>query len=319
MEISATLLPTLVLPHDTVSCEFLLPSQYPLSPPVLICHTPFLTPSIADGRDLLEEVLEGPWRKDTNLKGIMQAFPRFLVNFMQEKAENVPKSPEKLNLIGRFLVGKPHYLRLWEGKGNIGLFSAQELDPLHTKSVRRVTLIVTELTLLLIQPVKSASFAYLLSAIPITSLDSCSFSHSEPHKITFNYRSGVSQLLSVNEALGCVDLISSNLYRLGVQRQRQIVHPVPTLGEEEVGRSAVSKVKIEKILVEIGRLEGEVAVDAKMETINKLMTLIQQAIEYFSAVDDPKHEEYLEKIHTLLGSDSVQRLLTAMDDSSAIR
>ena len=187
---------------------------------------------------------------------------------------------------------------------------------MHTQSVRRVSLIVTELALLLIQPVKSASFAYLLSALPITSLDSCSFSHSEPHQITFNYRSGLSQLLSVNEAVGCVDLISSNLFRLGVQRQRQVVHPIPTLGEEEVSRSAVSKVKIEAILVEIGRLEGEVAVSAKLETVNRLMKLIQQAIEYFSAMDDPKHEEYLEKIHTLLGSDSVQKLLMAMDDSS---
>lgn len=225
---------------------------------------------------------------------------------------------ETLWTVGRFWIGKPHYLRVWEGKGNIGLFPALELDPSHSFSGHRVVLIVTEMALLLVQPVKGTLFVYLISAMPLTALDSCSFSHSEPHKVTFNYHSGFRQLLSLNEALGCVDLISSNLYRLGIQRQRQIVHPIPTLRVEEVDKTAISKVKIEDVLVEIGRLEGEVAMEARLETINKLMKMIQQAIEYFSAIDDPRHEEYLQKIHGLLGSESVQRLLTAMDEPGAV-
>ena len=82
VEISAKLLPTLALPHDTVSCEVQLPPQYPLSPPVLLCHTPFLTPSIADGRDLIGEVLEGTWEKDKTVKAVVEAIPRFLVIFI---------------------------------------------------------------------------------------------------------------------------------------------------------------------------------------------------------------------------------------------
>ena len=82
VEIEAKLMPSIALPHDTLSCELLLSPQFPLSSPTLICHTSFTTPSIADGRDLVEEVLEGQWNREITLRRIVEAIPGFVVREM---------------------------------------------------------------------------------------------------------------------------------------------------------------------------------------------------------------------------------------------
>lgn len=184
---------------------------------------------------------------------------------------------------------------------------------MRPNAARRVMLVITELAAILVQVIRNTAIAYIVAAAPLSALESISFTHREPTKLTLAWRSGVSQVLILAEVTTCIDLISSNLFRLGVQRQRQVIHPIPSLKLEEVSRNSISKVRIEDLRKEIQRLEDEVNTSAKLETVNTLMKLIQQAIEYYSAIDDPLHQVYLEKIHDLLKSDSVQSLLSTMD------
>ena len=224
---------------------------------------------------------------------------------------------DQISSLGSFPIGEPVSLTIWQGKGNIGLFLSQEIDPMRPNATRRVMLIVTELEAIVVQSVRNSEIGYIVAAAPLSTLDSLSFTHSEPHKLTFSWRSGLSQVLIVNEVATCIDLISSNLFRLGVQKQKRVVNPIPSLRLEEVSKNSVAKVKITELAVQIRKMEEEVSREAKLDTVNTLMKLIQQAIEYYSAIDDPQHQVYLEKIHALLKSESVVQLLSAMDGPRA--
>ena len=77
---------------------------YPFNPPKLYCLTSFSYPSISDGRDLFEEVINEPWSNQYLLVEIINSIPKFILDFMN----NLEK--KKLQLCGQYyLDGKYDY------------------------------------------------------------------------------------------------------------------------------------------------------------------------------------------------------------------
>lgn len=62
--------------------EILLKEKFPFKPPVLSTSCPFSNPSLADGRDLLQNILphvgNDSWRPSMNLSELIKQIPTFV-------------------------------------------------------------------------------------------------------------------------------------------------------------------------------------------------------------------------------------------------
>jgi len=64
--------------------DVLLRSKYPFQPPIIMTRTTFCSPSLADGRDLLYEIIpkqkdeEAEWKPSTSLYELIQHIPDFV-------------------------------------------------------------------------------------------------------------------------------------------------------------------------------------------------------------------------------------------------
>ena len=61
--------------------DILLRDKFPFQPPLIMTKTRYSNPSLADGRDLLRELLpgdQGEWRPSMNLYEIIQQIPVFI-------------------------------------------------------------------------------------------------------------------------------------------------------------------------------------------------------------------------------------------------
>jgi hypothetical protein len=53
-------------------------------------------------------------------------------------------------------------------------------------------------------------------------------------------------------------------------------------------------------------------------SVQHLISLYNKAIEYYSAMNDERHTEYLQKLQNLLLNDKMQKILEASDKGTAI-
>jgi ubiquitin-protein ligase len=73
--------------------EILLKEKFPFKPPVVTTRTSFSNPSLADGRDLLDQILphcgNDSWRPSMNLSELIKQIPSFIHDVVcQQRAEN---------------------------------------------------------------------------------------------------------------------------------------------------------------------------------------------------------------------------------------
>ena len=202
----------------------------------------------------------------------------------------------------------------------MGVFRCLEIDPHNPKLVRERFLVITELSVLQLDPSKSLKgFGYLTAHSSFAALAGCSSVYSEEDRLNFQWRPCGStppavQLFKFQDVKECLGMLETNMAAAGVRVSKQTIRPRPTLREEEVTSVAMKKVKIDKVLSEIKKKEAKLEKQINREAVTSLMSLIQQAIEYFSAVDDSRTEEYLGKLRSLMQREDVQKILMAIDE-----
>lgn len=107
-----------------------------------------------------------------------------------------------------------------------------------------------------------------------------------------------------------ISLILQNIEKLGFNVKKEIKPRKMTLQEEDVNSDSVQKVKIKEIMVAINELEYNLEKGHKEKTeINFLINLYQQATEYFSAVNDPQFDTYLQRMLGLFKNDEYMKIL----------
>lgn len=122
-------------------------------------------------------------------------------------------------------------------------------------------------------------------------------------KVLMNYNS--------NE---CISLIVKHLKRNGVivhkdfEKKRKIL-------ESEVGKDAMKELKIESLLHTIGEYEAKLSQESspKIEIAQHLIALYNKAVEYYSALNDERHIEYLQKLQKLFQNESLQHVMEVSD------
>ena len=282
--------------------------------PRLTCTSHFTQPSLADGRDLLESVLGRTWDPSVSLDQVSAALPAFVQNC----------ESSDLSQLGTFHLGECLPLSLWQGQPRMNVFNCLEIDPHNPKLVRERHLVVTQLSLLQLDPSKAQpEFGYVTVHSSFAVLAACSSMYAEEDRLSFQWRPSGStppamQLFKFSSPKECLALLEANFANAGYRVTRQQLRPRPTLREEEVSGAALKKVKVSALLTKIKKSEAALEKQVNMETVNSLMILLQRAIEYFSAVgSDDRANDHLIKLRQLLQREDVQKVMEAIDEVRA--
>ena len=222
---------------------------------------------------------------------------------------------------GTFHLGHPIYLDNWDRKQGMASFQAIELDPQNPKFKKNRRLVVTHSVLLQLEV--SSQFpgiGHLVSWATLQALSNIKRSKADPSKLTFQWKQmgsspPFSQLFQVTDADSCIDLISRNMNRMGAIVKRQ--NPMPNLKEEEVTSKSLRRTKIDEILQSIAVYESNLETNLNIDMINSLMSLYQQAIEYYSALNDDRFQDFIMRLHKMLRNEIIQTVLQSQHEVSA--
>lgn len=61
-----------------------LSKEYPFKPPKVLCTTNFCFPSLSDGRDYIEDILEKPYISSITLDKLVNMLPGFIKKIMSK-------------------------------------------------------------------------------------------------------------------------------------------------------------------------------------------------------------------------------------------
>ena len=306
VEITAALLAG--LREDSVAFDVHLPRGFPALPPVVNCVTHFTSPSIADGRDLTRDAINGPWNEESSLYDVISGLPDLVRHCLLDV------SPMALSIeIGTFHLGQSMYLSQWSNKDTLGYFSCVEVTK---KGEERRALVVTETVILQLEPSTTyVGTGVLLSWATLQSLANIKRSKSQPHKVTFDWKvikdnPEYSQTFIIEDVSACISLITSNMSHLGVLVKRQNAIIEANLKEEEVTKQSLQSIHINDVLHAITVYEANLDEKLTLDMVNSLMGLYQKAVEYFSGVGDPRYDEFLARLHSMLSNTEIQKVLS---------
>lgn len=280
---------------ELVCFDILLEGSYPFQAPKVLCRTQLTKPSFADGRDILKEVIGTQWSPSLTMNQLIPQLPAFLVSATQAKVSSFSLS--QLSDMGALHLGHPMKLALWEGQERIRAFESLEID--EESSPLRVV-VVTEVAVLVLEPsLEHRDYGHLVSWANFQSIERITKSRQSPDRLTFHWKAledcpACKQTLRVQETDICLELINSNMQRLGITEESR-----HWIAEEDVSATALTHIHIEELLEEVQMYEGYVKVRETPEAVSRLLNAYQQVIEYYSALNDPQFALYLEKMHAL--------------------
>lgn len=296
-----------VLQIKDIQFDLYLEGKYPFQPPKLICESIFSTPSISDGRDLINEILKQKWTPSITSADIIGLIPNFFTKVLASIHQELPNKD-----FGIFHLGSPYYLETWDQKDSMGTFYCMEIDS-KTAKVKERMIVVTHTSILELEiNDQTPGIGYLVSWATLQSLNAIKRSKKEHDKITFEWRRigdnpPCAQYFKVPQANEMIELISRNMQKLGAIIKKHGVSS--SFKEDEVNGKIIKKMKIHEILQAIEVYEDNFEEKMTVEMVNSLMQLYQQAIEYFAAVSNPQYDLFLQRMHLLLSNENVLALL----------
>lgn len=167
------------------------------------------------------------------------------------------------------------------------------------------------------------------------SLDNPDFLRISWRKVDYKEPWNLSILLP-NNANDCVNLILRHLKKQGLMIDKKYDKKKKLQEKDVTAEGVLKKDKVEQILVQIEQYEMaiKIAIDkdqgivsdqipsvdtshitVNAQTVQHLISLYNKAIEYYSALNDEKHIEYLQKLQKVLQDDKMQKMLEKIDQA----
>ncbi len=110
----------------------------------------------------------------------------------------------------------------------------------------------------------------------------------------------------------CISMITKNLKKDGVTIKKEYEKKRMIL-ESEVTKNAIKQMKIDSVLLTIEQFEKKMSEQVTHGTAQHLIALYNKAVEYYSALDDERHVEYLMKLQNLLRDATLQQVMEVSD------
>jgi len=293
--------------------EILMDQNFPFNAPKLYPKTNFYKTTIADGRDFILDVIQRNWNPAILVKDIINLLPKFI-----KKLEELP-NPEKSQLLGEFHMGSVFALEDYFLLPNSSVFPGEEILQERNDAVVQKIFVVVESFFLTFEPADKAKNTIKLTGwAHVQSIANVKKSKENAKKIVITWinkssKSGVVQnTYLVDEAQGLLEILvrSSQKYGVRVSKAQQ----KRDLSLAEVTIKSYEEINIEELLDNITYLESQLDTQITIGSVNLLMNLYQNAVEYFSAFNDPAYEDFMMRLHGLLQRHDVQAVLSSQED-----
>ena len=282
----------------------LIKHNHPYLAPFLFCLTRFSVPELSDGRDLLEEVIKGPWpiKRKKLLKKVIRLIPEFINDYLK----NVT-AEKNMKILGKYYLDNIYELNILKLFPYLYLDDIYEIVPVgNDKRVfddKRKIMITEGFILLFVET----------SVFEIQKL-----------KLIFWGPIGSLSVIKQMQGKNIIELKwkakkeRTNLMRLKTDKNKQIFDILIDclnkkklefkITNESYGtkKGEIPKIDIVGVEQEISKLEIKIKINRKegsnMENTVQLMNLYEKAVQYYSAINDYRFQIYMRKTKKLFNN-----------------
>eukprot|EP00331_Platyophrya_macrostoma_P001521 CAMPEP_0176407626 /NCGR_PEP_ID=MMETSP0127-20121128/1511_1 /TAXON_ID=938130 /ORGANISM="Platyophrya macrostoma, Strain WH" /LENGTH=694 /DNA_ID=CAMNT_0017786843 /DNA_START=315 /DNA_END=2399 /DNA_ORIENTATION=- len=276
----------------------------------------FTDPTIADGRDYLNDILGKVWSPATLLSEIVVLLPEFLKKVYKEVHNFI-----NLQKLGTYHLGHTYNLEDFLVLEGVAVFPGQEMLAKPSKDNSRY-LVITRMSILNFEPInKNKNIVKLISWANIQSLMSIKRKREEETALVLNWKDkskkeGITQIFLIDDAPKCVELIVDTMKKIGITANKSTPKEAD-LRLEDVTVTHYADMDINQILENIAILESRLQSELTITVINTLTTLYQKAIEFYSAFGNKNYEIYVNKLHSILSREDIQAVLRSTESNSS--
>ena len=315
-------------PLDIIRFILQIKSTYPETPPLLFCISRFCIPELCDGRDFLEDTLQMKWDKNNCfLKLIISQIPSFVQRYLDYINGNndINNIILKRKMFGKYYLDSIYDSSIIKYIPYLYFESISEIVSIEGKNMncedRKVLITDNFFLLFCTKSLYEIDKLKLIFVGPITSL----------LYIRQFYKDGVVLLKWIIKGKGLqsgnytmqfrtndgdyiVDTLIDNLSK------RSINFKVTNKINGNIKREGtVPMVEINLVEEEVKNLENKIKNKESMtkESISILINLYEKAIQYYSALNDKRFENYIKKIHDIYSNNEFTSLLNMKTVSSA--
>ena len=292
--------------------------NFPIGNPHLYCLSQIF---FQDIRDILPDLLNKKWGKNQkyyHIKTIIEKIPFFINNYIESNYSQDNNNKNKNQIKGKF-----HLDQIYQNR-HLMLFPHLFFDNVYEKvffenselysDEGRKLYICEGYFLLFIETsifdnenLKLIFFAAIKSLVHIKH-----YTESDIVEFTWKIKGGKNNLMRIRtkDAGNIVKIITEILKKKKIKHQITNKDFRPKEGE-------IPAIDIDLVEEEINKYEVMLRLQENVnnENVNYLMKLYEKAVQYYSAVNDNKYENYMSKIHDMLGNEEFTKLLNEKKDN----
>ena len=267
-----------------IKIKFLLiiSKDYPNKEPEIYCLTVFSHPHLCDGRNLINNIINGDWnKKKLPLETLINKIPNFII-----KQNELIKEDNSIN-IGKYILKKIYKINFIK---ELPIFFHLILNKNQILTISDISLCFYDLDKNNVGSCILSSYIDIKDIIEII---------SKPDKsmIIIKYK---------NKKTKTIDIITPSYEVIqGILNEKMKIY------QKKSGK--LPDIDIVKVEQEIEAKEKELnKEESNRDKVTNLMSLYQKAVEYYSAINDQKFAVFTSKIHKLLENSQLS------NDSSSI-
>ena len=288
-QVDITIQPSSTIYSNNIHLVLIIHKNFPFNPPKLYFKTKFTFPHLCDGRDFLEDILGSTWVTKYRLIDIINKIPQFVNEYLKSLNEGY------LILAGKYYLGEKYNLEFLE---SLPVYSKRikEKEEINGKHIEvNKLLIVSDLYFCLFEIDKKhknfgaltfwSNIKALITIKRIVKENECiliwrnKFEHKKAYEISIIVPNGeeiVKLMVQKMESFGVKYNISQK--KLGTKEGKLPICDIDL---------------IEKSIEELEKKLSDK--ETKVEDVQTLMSLYEKAIEFYSAMNNPRYEHFMKK------------------------
>ena len=280
--------------------------NYPFNPPKLYCLTTFSYPSLCDGRDILEEVINATWTNQYHIVEIINSIPKFILDFLQNLEQ------KKLRFCGKYYLDSKYD------------FEIVSRLPVYFEKVQEVYTIngnkeIKESRYLMISDLFFVLFDFdffnksTLRLVFWSTIKSLSFMReiSGNCEFTWKIKGGRKFTMKIETLEGdkIINLLVDNLKKFGINYSIS----TKTLGPKE---GVIPSIDIDIVESQIKEMEEKIKKEDTAEMVKFLMVLYEKAVQYYSAINNERYEVFTKKIKDMMAESRYRDVFEEKDNGN---
>jgi len=241
--------------------------------------------------------------------------PQFLLKYAEENMAFPMGSPK---FYGKFAVGEIYDFNNWISCDKFSIFPYKTHYKIEffkvediNDATKQLCILITESAFLLFEKISENSGKLKIWA-SLFGLSKIERNIEVPKNIIFhwfmpNSNDLFKQEYFIEDADNLIKFMKIKMKNLGLGIEH--IGGLPEEKNEEKKEIISPENNIKQILEEIEKMDKDPKISVEIGNIQKLLDLYQKAIEYYSALGDPKYDIYLKKMKEIMKRGDIQKCL----------